>query len=117
MTAEGSVTAPVPSHVTELQVAASPDQEAGPGEIEVEVQAFVAELKFDDGDARRILGRIAVRLARRVDQTGAAPAAIRELRVLLAQISEAPEAPAGPLDGIRARRAARRIGTMLTAVG
>lgn len=116
VTAEGSVTTPVPSHVTELQVAAPTDPDAEPGEIEIEVRTFVAGLKFADGDPRRVLGSIAVQLGRRVDQTGAAPAAIRELRVLLAQISELPEAEAGPVDGTRARRAARRIGTILTAV-
>lgn len=116
MTAEGSVTPPVLSQVPELQVAAPSDPDAAPGEIEVEVRSFVDGLKFVDGDPRRILGSIAVQLGRRVDQTGAAPAAIRELRVLLAQISELPEAEAGPVDGTRARRAVRRISTILTAV-
>ena len=63
-----------------------------------------------------MLGSIAVKLARRVDQTEASPPAIRELRVLLAQIAEIPDAPAGPLDQHRAHRATRRIGAMLSAV-
>lgn len=106
-----AVAQPEPSPVDETET------EPEPGEIETEVRAFVADLKFEDNDPRRILGRIAVRLAKRVDETGAAPAAIRELRVLLAQISEVPDQPAGPLDATRARRASRRIGTLLNQAG
>lgn len=117
MTAEGSVTTPVPSRVTpKPQVTAPAEKPKKPGEIEVEVSTFVASLKFPEGDPRRVLGSIAVKLARHIDHDGAEPAAVRELRVLLAQISEMPEQEAGPVDGTRARRASRRIGTILTAV-
>lgn len=109
VTGEGPVTVSEPSQAS--KGVTEPVSE--PGEIEVEVQALVDELKFAEGDPRRILGRIAVKLARHVDATDASPAAIRELRVLLAQISEVPDGPAGPLDATRARRATRRINTML----
>jgi hypothetical protein len=115
VTAEGSVTPSESSRVTEPQVTAPVAKPKKAGEVEVEVSTFVASLKFPDGDPRRVLGSIAIRLARRVDQSGAAPAAIRELRVLLAQISEVPDAPAGPLDRSRAQRATRRIDTLLAA--
>lgn len=88
-------------------------------DIETEVQEFVDTLlkNFPEGDPRRILCRIAVKLARRVDETGAAPAAIQQLRVLLMQIAEVPEQAAGPLDGTRARRAVRRLDQLLGRVG
>jgi hypothetical protein len=116
VTAEGSVTPSESSRVTEPQVTAPVAKPKKAGEVEVEVSTFVASLKFPDGDPRRVLGSIAVKLARHIDLDGAEPAAVRELRVLLAQISEMPEQEAGPVDGTRARRATRRIGTILTAV-
>jgi hypothetical protein len=89
---------------------------ADPGDIETEVRDFVAQLlpKFPAGDPRRILCTIVVKLARRVDESGAAPAAIQQLRVMLMQIAEVPDQPAGPLDAARAQRAARRIGSLAT---
>lgn len=85
------------------------------GEIEAEVQEFTDQLlrNFPDGDPRRILCSIAVKLARRVDATDASPGAINQLRILLMQIAEVPEQPAGPVDGTRAKRAARRIGALI----
>lgn len=85
------------------------------GEIEAETQAFVDRLDFPDTDPRSIIGRIAVKLARRVDDGGANTSAIREFRVLLMQLAEVPDQPAGPLDGQRARRAVRRIDQLLRA--
>lgn len=85
-----------------------------PGDIEAEVREFVTKLlpNFPAGDPRRILCSIVVKLAHRVDESGAAPAAIQQLRVMLMQIAEVPDQPAGPLDGARAQRAARRIGSL-----
>jgi hypothetical protein len=56
---------------------------------------------------------IAVRLAQRVDETGALPAAVRELRVLLVQLVEVPNGPAGVVDEIRLRSAQRRLDSIL----
>lgn len=93
----------------------APAEGAAPGGIEQAVTVFVEALAFADGDPRAILGTIAVRLAKRVDESGALPAAVRELRVLLAQISEVPGGPAGPVDEVRVRRAQRRLDQLIAA--
>lgn len=87
------------------------------GGIEVAVEAYVDSLRFKAGDPRAILGTIAVRLAKRVDDSGALPAAVRELRVLLAQIGEVPNGPAGVVDEVRLQREGRRIEALLAQVG
>lgn len=87
------------------------------GGIEQAVKAYVASLGFPAGESRAILGEIAVRLARRVDETGALPAVVRELRVLLAQIGEVPNGLAGEVDEIRVRREQRRINALLAQAG
>lgn len=89
--------------------------EREPGEIEAETAAFVAQLNFPEGDPRRIIGRITVKLARRIDEGGAHASAIQQFRVLLMQLAEVPDQPAGPLDGTRARRAVRRVDRLLQA--
>ncbi|WFE41941.1 hypothetical protein [Micromonospora sp. WMMD998] len=103
-------TAPQPTEPVGDELPAAAD----PGDIEAEVRDFVDQLlpKFPAGDPRRILCSIVVKLARRVDESGAAPAAIQQLRVMLMQIAEVPDQPAGPLDAARAQRAARRIGSL-----
>jgi hypothetical protein len=85
------------------------------GGIETATAAYVRTLQLAPGDPRAILGQMAVGLARRVDGSGALPAAVRELRVLLAQLSEVPGQPAGPVDELRVRRAQRRVEQMLAA--
>lgn len=84
-----------------------------PGEIEAEVAEFVGSLRFDQGDPRRILSSIAVKLARKVDDAASNASAVKQLTVLLGQLAEQPELPPGPLDGIRAKQATRRIGNLL----
>lgn len=79
--------------------------------------AYVASLGHKAGDPRAILGEIAVRLARRVDESGALPAAVRELRVLLSQIGEVPNGPAGVVDEVRVQREQRRIAGLLAQAG
>jgi len=89
-----------------------PDRIAGG--IETAVVAFVDTLPFKPPDPRALLAQIAVRLAQRVDESGALPAAVRELRVLLAQLVEVPNGPAGPVDETRLRSAVRRLDTILS---
>lgn len=84
--------------------------------IETVVRAYVDSLAHPPGDSRAILGEIAVRLARRVDQSGALPAAVRELRVLLAQLADNPTGPPGKVDDIRVQRAQRRLDALLANV-
>lgn len=87
------------------------------GGIQVAVAAYVASLGYPAGDPRSILGEIAVRLAKRVDDSGALPAAVRELRVLLAQIGDVPNGQAGPVDELRLQREQRRIAALLAQAG
>jgi hypothetical protein len=111
-------TAPVQAAADGVPVPVVPDaapDEPAPGGIEQAVTVFVEALAFQPGDPRAILGTIAVRLAKRVDDSGALPAAVRELRVLLAQISEVPGGPAGPVDEVRVRRAQRRLDQLITS--
>lgn len=77
------------------------------------VEAYVGSLGLPAGDPRALMGQIAIRLAQRVDETGALPAAVRELRVLLAQLAEVPGQSAGPVDELRVRRAQRRLDVLL----
>jgi hypothetical protein len=91
----------------------APDGERRPGGIETAVVAFVESLPYRDPDPRALLGMIAVRLAQRVDETGALPAAVRELRVLLVQLVEVPNGPSGVVDEIRLRSAQRRLDSIL----
>lgn len=111
------VTEPAPEPVTPAP--AEPDEaepaEYEPGETERDVSDFIKDLEFPEGDPRRILCRIAVKAARRVDQVDLsareATSAIRQMMTILGQLAEIPDQPAGPLDGVRARAAVRRIGT------
>jgi len=98
--------------------AAAPDipDERVPGGIEQAVVAFCEALPYAPGDPRALLAQIAVRLARRVDETGAMPAAVRELRVMLMQLTEVPNGPAGPLDEHRLRRAQKRLDAHLAGM-
>jgi hypothetical protein len=115
--------APVPSSSGVRPVMALPslpDDDQGDdapqrGGIELSVEAYVTALGFAEGDPRAILGEIAVRLAKRVDESGALPAAVRELRVLLAQISEDPAGPAGKVDEVRLQRAHRRLDQLIAS--
>lgn len=91
-------------------------EERVPGGIETMARAFVDSLPYQDGDPRRVLGEIAVLVARRVDEDGAVPAAVRELRTLLMQLAEAPNGPAGFVDEGRVRRAQRRLDGILAQV-
>lgn len=96
---------------------AAPPGPREPGGIEVAVQAYVESLPYRAGDPRALLAQIAVRLAQRVDETGALPAAVRELRVLLVQLAEIPNGPAGFVDEVRLRRAQRRLDVLIAQAG
>jgi len=97
--------------------AAAPEEAVPPervlGGIETAVGAFVEALPYVGPDPRALLAQIAVRLARRVDETGALPAAVRELRVLLVQLTEVPNGPSGRVDEVRLRAAQRRLDSIL----
>lgn len=97
-------------------VTAAPDADNDQDGIETVVRAYVESLGHPAGDPRAILGEVAIRLARRVDQSGALPAAVRELRVLLAQLAENPNGPSGMVDEVRVRRAQRRLDALLASV-
>lgn len=83
------------------------------GQIELAVRAYVAALPYRGNDPRALLCLIAVQLARRVDETGAVPAAVRELRVLLQQLTENPNGPAGPVDELRLKAAQRTLDAII----
>ncbi len=87
------------------------------GGIELAVVAFVESLPYSAPDPRALLAQIAVRLAQRVDETGAVPAAVRELRTLLMQLTEVPNGPAGPVDEVRLRAAQRNLDSILARAG
>jgi hypothetical protein len=84
-----------------------------PGGIELATQKFVDDLPYRSPDPRALLAQIAVQLGRRIDETGAMPAAVRELRVLLVQLTEVPNGPSGEVDVIRLRRMQRRLDGIL----
>jgi len=93
-----------------------PDTLPEPGGIEKATTAFIESLPFsdDDNDPRTLQGQICIMLARRIDQSGAMPAVVRELRTMLNQISEVPSQAAGPVDDARYHRAMRRFETILS---
>jgi len=99
--------------VPSMPVASVPGHE-GAGPIQAAVQVFVDALPYQEGDPRRLLCLIAVQLARRVDETGAVPAAVAELRKLLMQLTEVPNGPAGPVDEIRLRAAQRALDNIIS---
>lgn len=107
-------TASQPSAVADLAPMASiPPPDGDAGQIELAVRAYVAALPYRGNDPRALLCLIAVQLARRVDETGAVPAAVRELRVLLQQLTENPNGPAGPVDEVRLRSAQRTLDAII----
>jgi len=101
------------SVVPSAPVVPGPGREGAAGPIQAAVTAFVDALPYQEGDPRRLLCLIAVQLARRVDETGAVPAAVAELRKLLMQLTEVPNGPAGPVDEIRLRSAQRQLDAII----
>lgn len=111
-------TAPNPVAASEQPPEADPEPQVPeierlPGGIEQAVLAFVATLPYAALDPRALLAQICIRLAQRVDETGAMPAAVRELRVMLMQLTEVPNSPAGPVDEARLKRAQRKLDLFL----
>lgn len=103
----------VPAEPAPVPAVAEPDPGTVPGGIEKAVTAFVGSLGYPEGDPRAILGQVAVQLAKRVDESGALPAAVRELRVLLAQIAEVPNGGPGSVDEVRLQRSRRRLDSLI----
>jgi hypothetical protein len=87
--------------------------EREPGQIERMARAYVDALPYGPNDPRRMQAELAVAVARRVDQDGAVPAAVRELRTLIGQLIDVPNQPAGEVDELRLRRAQRRFDSIL----
>lgn len=100
-----------PADLTPMTTIPPPAGDAG--QIELAVRAYVAALPYRGNDPRALLCLIAVQLARRVDETGAVPAAVRELRVLLQQLTENPNGPAGPVDELRLKAAQRTLDAII----
>lgn len=83
------------------------------GRIEELTREFVKTLPYGKDDPRRLLGELAVELARRIDQAGAVPAAVGQLRILLMQLAEVPNGPAGHVDEARVRHHQRQLDAAL----
>lgn len=91
-------------------------EERVPGGIERAARLFVGMLPYGETDPRKLLGEIAILLARRVDDSGAVPAAVRELRTLLMQLAEAPNGPAGKVDELRLAAHRRELEGILASL-
>lgn len=87
-----------------------------PGEVESGVLKYVASLKFAETDPRGLLGLICVRIAQRIDEIGAQPAAVKELRAFIAQLQEIPNEQPGFVDEARVRRAAAHLDVYLATL-
>jgi hypothetical protein len=85
------------------------------GRIEASTRTLIEALPYEDGDPRKILGELAIELAKRIDDDGAVPASVRELRVLLVFLVEIPNEASGPVDELRLRRFQRRLDGLLAA--
>lgn len=83
------------------------------GRIEALAQEFVNSLPHGPDDPRYLLGQLAVELARRIDEAGAVPAAVGQLRILLMQLAEVPNGPAGVVDEMRVRHHQRQLDALL----
>lgn len=85
----------------------------GAGRIEALAHEFVTSLPHGPDDPRYLLGQLAVELARRIDEAGAVPAAVGQLRILLMQLAEVPNGPAGVVDEMRVRHHQRQLDALL----
>ncbi|HEY9414181.1 MAG TPA: hypothetical protein VIQ30_05440 [Pseudonocardia sp.] len=83
------------------------------GRIEALAQEFVESLPHGPDDPRHLLGQLAIELARRIDDEGAVPAAVGQLRILLMQLAEVPNGPAGVVDEMRVRHHQRQLDALL----
>lgn len=83
------------------------------GRIEALAREFVESLPHGPDDPRHLLGQLAIELARRIDDEGAVPAAVGQLRILLMQLAEVPNGPAGVVDEMRVRHHQRQLDALL----
>lgn len=111
--AAAAIVAESASQPDQAPMTSIPPPSVDAGQIELAVRAYVAALPYRGNDPRALLCLIAVQLARRVDETGAVPAAVRELRVLLQQLTEQPNGPAGPVDELRLKAAQRTLDAII----
>jgi hypothetical protein len=118
ISARSAAPAVEPARTSTGPVLSPPEVDAyQPGGIETAVIAFVEALPYQAPDPRALLAQIAIKLARRVDLTGAVPAAVRELRVMLVQLVEVPNGPHGFVDEQRLRAAQRRLDATVAGAG
>lgn len=86
------------------------------GRIEKITRQFVATLPYKADDPRHLLGELAIELAIRIDEGGAVPAAVGQLRALLMQLAEAPNGPPGVVDEMRIRHHQRQLDANLATL-
>ena len=86
---------------------------SGPGPGVEALQAFLAVVRFDEGDPRSVTAVVAVRLAAVLDERPEAVSVARELRGHLAALAEHSTEAANMVDDLRARRAARRVDSLI----
>ena len=71
---------------------------------------------FDAEDPRAVIGLVAEKLARALDERASAAVA-RELRSSVEYLCDDPNADGDRVDEVRAKRAARRLGLLLSGMG
>jgi hypothetical protein len=82
------------------------------GPVEASVRDLAQALRFGERDPRAAMTVMAVRLAAAVDE-GASASVARELRTILVWLAESPAVPHDLVDELRARRAHRRVTSLL----
>ena len=102
-----------PAALTAGPVGQVPAVTLAAGRIEALAQEFVESLPHGPDDPRHLLGQLAIELARRIDDEGAVPAAVGQLRILLMQLAEVPNGPAGVVDEMRVRHHQRQLDALL----
>lgn len=89
---------------------------AGQGTVATALEGFLTELTFPEGDPRACISVVARRLAEGIDAAEGDPPGVlvRELRLYMRNLMEAPNQAPSVIDEIRARRASRRVGALLS---
>jgi hypothetical protein len=81
------------------------DEPELPEAITAAVRAHLEALAYPEDDPRHVMGLVAMRLARAIDQAAVPrPEVVRELRLALAQMADAPTELPTKVDELRAAR-------------